>query len=66
MEDYKETRERLIEISPKFSALPEEWEFRVDLKGADLRGADLRGADLSEANLRGADLVGANLFGAEI
>lgn len=48
-----------------------EWQYRVDLRGADLRDADLVGAnfsgvDLRDANFSGADLVDANFSGANL
>lgn len=54
--NWKEIRDRLVEINPDFAKLPEEWQWRIDLRGANLRDANLRGA-----NLRGADLGGAIL-----
>ena len=54
--NYKETRQKLIEIDPDLISLPEQWERRIDLSEAYLRGAYLRGAYLSGANLSGAVL----------
>jgi hypothetical protein len=75
--NYTETRQRLIKVNPDLEAkLPQEWKWRIDLRGAylyganlrgaDLRGADLRVADLYKADLRGADLHGADLHGADL
>jgi len=58
--DWEQTRNRLVELLPERD-LPENWKFRVDLRGANLRGANLRGANLYDADLRGANLRDANL-----
>ena len=74
--NWTETREALHKAGVD---LPDEWQWRIDLRGTNLRGADLsdaylygaylrdaylRGADLRGTNLRGADLRGADLTGA--
>ena len=62
--NWTETREALHKAGVE--DLPEEWQWRIDLYGANLRGADLSGADLSGADLYGANLTGANLSGADL
>jgi hypothetical protein len=69
--NWTETLNRLIEINPDFASLSKEWQWRINLRGADLyganlEGANLEGADLRGANLRGADLEGADLRGADL
>ena len=52
--NWTETREKLLSYGIATERLPEAWEWRINLSGADLRGAYLRGADLSGAYLSGA------------
>lgn len=59
--NWTQTRDELIAAGIAPERLPEEWKWRIDLKGADLRGAYLRGADLMNADLRGADLRDAKI-----
>ena len=66
MKTWEETRKILITINAGFSKLPEEWENRIDLRGAYLGGAYLGGAYLGDANLGGANLGGANLGDANL
>ena len=58
MKTYKETKEIISKLNPNIS-MPDSWEWRIDLSGANLSEADLR-----EAYLRFADLSKANLSGA--
>jgi len=69
--NWNETRQALIKIHPKYKDLPEQYEWGINLRGANLggaylRGADLDGADLCDANLRGANLRGADLGDANL
>ena len=69
--NWTQTRERLIALGIPVAGLPEEWQPRIDLRGAnlswaDLSGADLRWADLSEAYLSWADLSEAYLRRADL
>jgi len=64
--NWTETREKLLAYGILVERLPEAWEWRVDLTGANLTGADLTGANLREANLRGADLREADLREADL
>ena len=61
--DWQATKTRLSEYGIE---LPEEWEPKINLSGADLSGADLSGANLRDADLRGANLSGANLRDADL
>jgi hypothetical protein len=63
--NYSETRDVLLKINPSL-VLPEAWETRIDLQGANLQGGNLQGGNLFEANLFGANLSGANLSGADL
>jgi uncharacterized protein YjbI with pentapeptide repeats len=67
--NWTETREALHKAGVE--DLPEEWQWRIDLRGTNLRGADLRdaylgGAYLRDAYLSDADLSGTNLSGADL
>ena len=66
MKTYQETRAMLIAINASFEALPEEWQSRLYLEGANLYEANLEGANLEGANLKWANLEGANLEGANL
>ena len=60
--NWQETKQKLETLG--IENLPDEWQWRIDLSGANLSGADLSGANLSSAYLSGADLYGANLSSA--
>ena len=67
--NWQETKQKLETLG--IENLPDEWQWRIDLSGANLSGANLSRAnlicaDLSGANLRGANLHDANLSGANL
>ena len=77
--NWQETKQKLETLG--IENLPDEWQWRIDLSGAnlsganlsranlicaDLSGANLRGANLHDANLSSADLYGADLSGANL
>ena len=62
--NWQETKQKLETLG--IENLPDEWQWRIDLSGANLSSANLSSANLSTANLRGANLRGANLSGADL
>src|SRR3990172_5743297 len=65
MLSYQETKEMLMKVDPAL-IMPDHWEWRIGLRGANLEAANLEGANLEAANLEGANLDGANLEGANL
>jgi hypothetical protein len=61
--NWQETKQIL---ESKCKDLPDQWQWRINLRGADLSGAYLRDADLSGADLSDADLSDADLSGADL
>ena len=62
--NWQETKQKLETLG--IENLPDEWQWRIDLSGANLSGANLSRANLSDANLSGANLRGANLHDANL
>ena len=62
--NWTETRDALIAAGIAAEKMPQEWQWRIDLTGANLGGANLGGANLGGAYLGGANLSRANLGGA--
>jgi hypothetical protein len=61
--NWQETKQIL---ESKCKDLPDQWQWRINLRGADLSDADLSGAYLRGAYLRDADLSGAYLRDADL
>ena len=62
--NWQETKQQLEKYGIK--NLPDEWQWRIDLSGANLSGANLSRANLICADLSGANLRGANLHDANL